>query len=158
MSQQNHASRQAQAQPIDRKNSARTREDCISLLSKGHALEELPDSCKELLGANSKVGLLARRNSAVGRVWNPAEGHNSRSYTESTFGAPTDNPKDDKSMGEIFLENRTPEEAEKIKKSIARTMSRGAKVRTDDVVTSSEVAKEAAEDQLKRRSSREKAH
>src|SRR5687768_16155928 len=61
------------------------REECIAHLGKGHSFAELSERCKEILGANSKVGILARRNSAVGRIWAPSDGHNSRSYSESTF-------------------------------------------------------------------------
>jgi len=146
----------AHANSVSRQGSQTTREECIAFLSKGSSLQDLSDACREILGANSKIGILARRNSAVGRVWSPSEGHNARSYVETTFGSPTDIPKDSKSMGEIFLENKTPEQAEKIKKTIARTASRGAKVRTDDVITPEHIEKQAREIQLERRSSRER--
>ena len=138
---------------------SKEREECIAYLGKGHSITELSEKCKEILGANSKVGILARRTSAVGRIWAPSEGHNSRSYSETTFGAPTDivdQPEHSKSMGEIFLENRTPEQAEKIKKSIARTASRGAKVRTDDVLTSEDILRQKKEFELERRACRER--
>jgi hypothetical protein len=142
---------------IGRSNSQQSRDECIAFLGQGHSISELSEKCKELLGANSRVGLLARRNSAVGRTWNPGDGHNSRSYSESTFGSAHDVPGGErKSVGEIFLEGKTPEQTEKIKRSIARTASRGAKIRTEELVTPAEVQKEGKIQELQRRASREK--
>jgi hypothetical protein len=141
-----------QSPSVERRDSQTSRDECIAFLGKGKSVQELSERCKELLGANSKVGLLARRNSAVGRTWSPSDGHNSRSYAETTFGPAQDIPSDSKSVGEIFMEGKSPEAAEKIKKSIARTASRGAKIRTDDVVTHAEIQKEAKVELQKRNS------
>ena len=142
-------------------NAGASRDECIAFLRQGKLINDLSEKCKELLGANSKTGILARRNSAVGRTWNPNDGHNSRSYSETTFGASHDIPNDAKyageaqSVGEIFLQGRTPEHAEKIKRTIARTASRGAKIRTEELVTEEDVMKEAKKTELQRRASRE---
>ena len=146
----------------DSATEAASRDECIAFLRQGKFVTDLSDKCKELLGANSKTGILARRNSAVGRTWNPNDGHNSRSYTETTFGGSYDIPGNAKyageaqSVGEIFLQGKTPEQAEKIKRSIARTASRGAKIRSEELVTEEDVLSEAKKDELQRRASREK--
>jgi len=141
---------------------AANRDECIAFLGQGKSISELSERCKELLGANSKIGVLARRNSAVGRTWSPTDGHNQRTYTESTFGSSHDVPNDTKyageakSVGEMFLEGKSPEHAEKIKRTIARTASRGAKIRSEELVTEEDVQKEAKKSELQRRASREK--
>jgi hypothetical protein len=140
-----------------RKDSRVSRDECLLQLGKGLSVAELSERCKELLGANSKIGVLARRNSSIAKTWNPNDGHNSRSYSEVTFGSPTDAPSQGKSIGEMFLEGKSPEHAEKIRSTIARTASRGAKVRTEELVTEDDVRKEAQKEQLQRRNSREKA-
>ena len=132
-----------------------SREECLVQLGKGKPVRDLSERCKELLGATARTGLLARRDSAINKTWNPNEGHDARKYTETTFGHPYDKPNDDKSVGEIFLEGKTPEQQEKIRSSIARTASRGAKVRTEDLVTESDILREKKKE-LERRSSREK--
>lgn len=138
-----------------RTDSQATRDECIVLLSSGTHFEDLNERCKELLGAVSKTGILARRNSSVGRTWGPSEGHSARtSHSDPMFGEGYDHPTDNKSVGEIFIQNKSPEAREKIRSTIARTASRGGRVRSQELVSEQDINREKAKD-LIRRSSRE---
>src|SRR5690242_9349556 len=89
------------------------RDACVAELAQGKPISALSEHCKELLGAVSKTGLIVRRDSAVAKAWNPQDGHGSRSHTDSGLGLSIDKPEDNhKTVGEIFLESKSPEERE----------------------------------------------
>lgn len=119
-----------------------------------NAGKQLTDECIEILRATAKTGLLARRKSSVARVWNPKDGHGTRSITQENPGAVGAThdiaTNTQESIHDIYLANKTPEEREKVTVLLARSASRGGKVRGH--VDEKDIQREI-EKQLKKRES-----
>lgn len=119
-----------------------TYESCVAHLTGGKQVHELSVECQRILGAAS--GVLTRRNSGA---WSSKDGHDARQYTSPGVGGVAHDAAKgpgELSISEIYLQNKSPEDQKLVKQKIARTASRGGKVRTDDVVSVEEVEREAA--------------
>jgi len=98
----------------------------------------------------------------VAQAWDLTDGHGVRKMNSTEVSGYYDsNPADDKSVHEVFLESKTPEEREKINKLHVRLASRGAKPRNDyDAFVASKATQQAVVEEthseLVRRASRRK--
>jgi hypothetical protein len=107
--------------------------ECAALQGALAGARELPPVCEKLLQAAGASGLLARRNSSVGRVWKMGEhGKNRIGRTEVVAGGATDsvaNPAEEASVADMYLANLDPGAQDKVRRMQARAASQGAKPR-----------------------------
>ncbi|GBG29910.1 Hypothetical Protein FCC1311_061302 [Hondaea fermentalgiana] len=109
--------------------------ECLFLKQNLAQDRAFPTVCEEMLTRANRTGLLARRNSRVAKAWDISDGHGVRKMgvteipkvldTVSKSGA-------SQSANDIYLNSRSPEQQEKIRRLHVRTASRGAKPRTHD--------------------------
>jgi hypothetical protein len=104
--------------------------ECAALQRALGGQKELPMFCSQLLQAAQQGGLLARRNSSVGRVWKMGEhGVNRLGRTEPVAGGAVDsvdNPADEASIMDMYMETLSPSAKEKVRRMHVRAASQGA--------------------------------
>jgi hypothetical protein len=107
--------------------------ECAALKRALAGQRELPLYCSQMLQAAQATGLLARRNSSVGRVWKMGEhGSNRLGATEVVAGGSTDsveNPADEASIADMYMEKLSPSAKEKARRMHVRAASQGARPR-----------------------------
>ncbi|KAH9257639.1 hypothetical protein BASA81_004088 [Batrachochytrium salamandrivorans] len=116
-----------------------TYESCAAFLTSGKQVADLSPECQKILG--QARGVLTRRDSGA---WNSKSGHDVRQAPPSAAMYDEVKKENELSISEIYLKNKSPEDQKVIKQKIARTASRGGKVRTDDIVSVEDVEKERA--------------
>ena len=104
--------------------------ECAALQRALAGQKELPMFCSQLLQAAQQGGLLARRNSSVGRVWKMGEhGVNRLGRTEQVAGGAVDsveNPAEEASIMDMYMETLSPSAKEKVRRMHVRAASQGA--------------------------------
>lgn len=116
-----------------------TYESCAAFLTAGKQVSELSAECQKILG--QARGVLTRRDSGA---WSSKSGHDVRQAPPSAAMYDEVKKENELSISEIYLKNKSPEDQKVIKQKIARTASRGGKVRTDDIVSVEDVEQERA--------------
>lgn len=121
-----------------------TMDSCLIMRGSHMDMEfKTSNECQRILDSTGRTGILARRNSAVNQTWTMQGGHaNRESHTDVMGGLGYDVPKDDKSIGELFLENKSPDHQRMIRRAIAKTVMHGGVNRTGDLITPDDVTRE----------------
>ena len=114
---------------------------------------KMPRECDYLMKHAASTGVLGRRGSKSTEAWNVAQGHGIRSYAFSTGGV--DAPKNNKSVDDEFMKDKTNEQKEKIRKLKTRMSMKGALNVTG--INEAEV-RAAKEEDLQKRKSRRAEH
>ena len=117
--------------------------DCMVLVKALKTDDErkaLPSFCTLLLDKAARSKLLRRRTSAVGRAWDVPDGHGRQRYSQSEGGAHDNASAGASSVTEMFLAGKSDEAKAKIRHQMARTMSKGGKMRAEASVCAKDVA------------------
>lgn len=133
-----------------------TYESCVSQLTGGKPITSLSTECQKLLGVVNLI--LTRRNSQG--PWDAKSGHNSRNYEENgVVGGPSQDRVSDQekelSVSELYLRSKSPKDQEMIKQKMARTASRGGKVRSEGIISPEDIEKERQKLEKEKKQARE---
>jgi len=104
--------------------------ECLYLKRNLASENILPSYCETMINKARSSGVLARRTSKIGKVWDLKDGHGVRTvYHEDVGGGVLDNVqdfKDTKSVQRIIEEHKAPETVQKMRRLQVRMASKGA--------------------------------
>jgi hypothetical protein len=112
-------------------------ESCVAQLMKGKPVTALSNECRVLLGAanlsrwNSNMDTFSKR---LHQGDHPMLGGPAHDVVQD--------PKQELSVSQLYLQSKSPEAQAMVKQKIARTASQGGKVRCDDIICQEDVERE----------------
>lgn len=124
-------------------------------MAKCHEYHE-DDECRALYKAAAKLMKLPRRDSRNLGEWNAKHGHDVRTAAALAAGLAQDcvAQPNAESISELYLKNKSPDHVKEIKRSIARTVSRGGHVNAREMVTEEDIEFERQKIREERREAR----